>query len=212
MLISFFSQRSETNKLKSNQIDGAGTENTPAKKVLPLGISLSVIAAAFWGFAIVFNRLILEDQSIDVLPLMGLRNGIMVVIFAVVVFIRPLLNKEKYSNKLFAPKKVALILMAGGTLSWCVGGVSFFSAVKIIGAGFSTPISSISPFIVMLLGGLLLREKITYPQIIGVAIIVVGSIILSLPELLHMNKMRIITNPNELISWLENHDYLGNFL
>ncbi len=211
MFISFFSQRGEKKRLKNTKSNEDETETEVTKKVLPLGISLSITAAAFWGIAIVFNRLILEDQSIDVLPLMGLRNGIMVVIFACIVFIRPLFNSDKYKSKIFAPKKEALILMSGGTISWCVGGVSFFTAVKIIGAGFSTPISSISPFIVMLLGGVFLKEKISYPQIIGVAIIVAGSIVLSLPELIHANKLILLSSTNEITSWFENHNYLGNF-
>jgi len=212
ILISFFSQRSENKRLKNSKVEENTTDFQPIKKVLPLGIGLSITAAVFWGIAIVFNRIILEDQSIDVLPLMGLRNGIMVIIFAIIVLIRPILNKEKYKSKILPPRKESLILMAGGTISWCVGGVSFFTAVKIIGAGFSTPISSISPFVVMLLGGLFLKEKITYPQIIGVAIIVAGSIILSLPELLHINRIKILSSPNELISWFESHEYLSNFL
>jgi len=210
MLISFFSQKDENNRLKKLNTTEEGEERND-KKILPLGISLSVIAAVFWGIAIVFNRLILEDQSIDVLPLMGIRNGIMVVIFALIVFIRPLINKEKYKSRIFAPKKEAFILMGGGAISWCIGGVSFFTAVKLIGAGFSTPISSISPFIVMLLGGLFLKEKITYPQMIGVAIIVAGSIVLSIPELLHIENMAFLASVKEIIPWFENHNYLGNF-
>ncbi len=211
ILISFFSQRSENKRIKEIAKKNESNEDGEKKKVLPIGIGLSIAAALFWGFAIVFNRLILEDQSIDILPLMGLRNGLMVVVVAVMVFIRPLVNKEKYKTKIFAPKKEALILMGGGIISWCVGGVSFFTAVKIIGAGYSTPLSSISPLIVMLLGGIFLKEKITFPQIIGVAIIVAGSIVLSLPELLNVNQLEIITSTNELMTWFENHVYFGNF-
>jgi len=211
MLISFFSQRTENKRLKILQKDDNNTGEEAKKKVLPLGIGLSITAAVFWGFAIVFNRLILEDQSIDVLPLMGLRNGLMVVISLSIVLIRPLINKEKYKTKIFAPKKESLILMGGGAISWCIGGVSFFTAVKIIGAGYSTPISSISPLIVMLLGGVFLKEKISYPQMIGVAIIVAGSIVLSLPELLHRNGLKLLANTNEIVTWFENHSYLGNF-
>ena len=210
MLISFFSQRDETIRLK-NSNNKENEESKAVKKILPLGIALSIIAAVFWGFAIVFNRLILEDESIDVLPLMGIRNGIMVLIFALIVLIRPLINKEKYKSKIFAPRKEALFFMGGGAISWCIGGVSFFSAVKLIGAGFSTPISSISPFVVMLLGGLFLKEKITYPQMIGVAIIVAGSIILSLPELLHLKGIEFLASAKEIIPWYENHNYFGNF-
>lgn len=211
MLISFFSQRNENKRLKNLKNEDNNIGDKTKKKLIPIGIGFSITAALFWGLAIVFNRLILEDQSIDILPLMGLRNGLMVVVSAALVFIRPLINKEKYKSKIFAPKKEALILMGGGVISWCIGGVSFFTAVKIIGAGYSTPISSISPFIVMLLGGLFLKEKISYPQMIGVAIIVAGSIVLSLPELLHNNGLKLLASTNEIVPWFENHSYLGNF-
>ena len=211
MLISFFSQQNENNKIKELIKNNQNNEKITLKKILPMGISLSLIAAFFWGLAIVFNRLILEDPTIDVLPLMGIRNGIMVLVTVILVFIRPLINKEKYKSKIFAPRKEALILMGGGAISWCIGGVSFFNAVKIIGAGYSTPISSISPFVVMLLGGIFLKEKITYQQIIGVMFIVTGSIVLSLPEILHLYKLKILSNTNELVSWYQNRIFLNSF-
>ena len=150
-----------------------------------MGISLSIFAAVFWGIAIVFNRLILEDQTIEVVPLMALRNGLMVVLVAIYGFTRFFINKEKFRSKIFAPRKEALILMAGGTVSWIGGGVVFFTAVQLLqSAGITTPISSISPLIVMILGSIFLKEKITLPQVLGVIIIVAGSIVLSIPELL----------------------------
>ncbi len=185
ILISYFSRKNDRNNLKASEDSMESDEFEQKKKALPMGISLSISAAVFWGIAIVFNRLILEDQTIEVVPLMALRNGLMVVIVAIYAFTRFFINREKFKSKVFAPRKETLILMAGGTVSWIGGGVVFFTAVQLLqSAGITTPISSISPLIVMILGSIFLKEKITLPQVLGVIVIVAGSIVLSIPELL----------------------------
>ncbi len=185
IMISYFSRRDSRNSLRSIENTMDVKEYEQKKKVLPVGISLSIVAAIFWGTAIVFNRIILEDLTIEVIPLMALRNGLMVVLVAIFALTRFLVNKEKFRDKTFAPRKEALILMAGGAVSWIGGGAVFFTAVQLLqSAGITTPISSISPLFVMILGGIFLKEKISIPQILGVLIIIAGSIVLAIPEML----------------------------
>jgi len=184
IIISYFSQKNEMNNNDEISSQESELKDEKPKRRVPAGILISIIAAFFWGVAIVFNRVILEDPSIEVIPLMGLRNGLMVVGIALFVFIRFFTNREKYAKKIFAPKKEVFLLMGGGLISWCVGGVSFFTAVSMIGAGVTTPISSISPLVVLILGTIFLKEKLTIPKAIGILIIILGSIVLAIPEML----------------------------
>jgi transporter family protein len=145
-----------------------------------LGIILSLLAAIFWGGTIFFARMLLIDPNVEVISMMGIRNGLMVVSAGVLVVVRAIILKRNVLQDLLPMQKETGILALGGALAWCAGGVSFFTAVKHINASISTPLSSISPFIVMLLGWFFLKEKISLPQLIGVIFIVAGSIVLSL--------------------------------
>ncbi|NPD88129.1 MAG: DMT family transporter [Asgard group archaeon] len=180
--ISYFSQR-DSNRNEKDDSPLEGAEENPkkdSKKNMSLGIVLSFLAAIFWGGTIFFARLILEDPNVEVISMMAIRNGLMVAGAGLLVVFRAIIQKRNVIKELFPMQKETGILALGGAIAWLAGGVSFFTAVKHIGAGVSTPLSSISPFIVMLLGGFFLKEKISLPQLIGVFFIVVGSIVLSL--------------------------------
>lgn len=180
--ISYFSQRdsnrNEQEDSPQEEIDGK--QKNDSKNNMLIGIVLAFLAAFFWGGTIFFTRLILEDPSVEVISMVAIRNGLMVAGAGLLVAFRAIILKRDVIKDLFPLQKDTGILALGGALAWCVGGVSFFTAVKHIGAGVSTPLSSISPFIVMLLGGFFLKEKISLPQLVGVFFIVIGSIVLSL--------------------------------
>ncbi|MCG3221359.1 MAG: DMT family transporter [Candidatus Heimdallarchaeota archaeon] len=180
--ISFFSQR-DVDRNKQNESleeETEGKKKNDSKNKMLLGIILAFLAAFFWGGTIFFSRLLLEDPNIEVISMIAVRNGLMVAGAALLVAFRAIILKKNIIKDLLPMQKETGILALGGALAWCVGGISFFTAVKHIGAGMSTPLSSISPFIVMLLGGFFLKEKISLPQLVGVLFIVIGSIVLSL--------------------------------
>ena len=182
-IITYFSRKNNNVVLitKDDQIDDKTKEldKSNKQKVPIFGISLALLAAVFWGGTIFFTRKLLEDPDIEVISMMGIRNGLMVVMAFIAAFSFSLIKNKGVKKPQAVHFKELGILMGGGVVSWCIGGVSFFTAVGMIGAGISTPLSSISPFIVLLLGSIFLKEKIKLPQIIGVAIIVGGSILLS---------------------------------
>ncbi len=188
MFITYFSQRNSNTmkiieslneKIEKEQVDKSGARSNSVR-----GIILSFLAAIFWGLTIFFTKLLLDDPQVEVIPMMGIRNGLMVVVAAFFVLTRYFIRKDISFRNLFAPKKDALFLIGGGALAWCVGGVSFFTAVRQIGAGISTPLSSISPFIVILLGIIFLKEKLTRKQFVGIFLIIAGTILLSLKDLI----------------------------
>lgn len=181
--ITYFSRKKNnvTIEADDNKIADDVTEpDESSKQTIPiLGVSLALLAAVFWGGTIFFTRKLLEDPAVEVISMMGVRNGLMVVMALIAAFCFSLFKNKGIKKPQAIRYKELGILMGGGVVAWCIGGVSFFTAVGMIGAGISTPLSSISPFIVLLLGSIFLKEKIKLPQIVGVAIIVGGSILLS---------------------------------
>ena len=182
--ITYFTRKTNNSTIKADDDQKADNikelDESNKQKVPLFGISLALLAAVFWGGTIFFTRKLLEDPDIEVISMMGVRNGLMVVIALIAAFGFSLLKNKGIKKPQAVHYKELGILMGGGVISWCIGGVSFFTAVGMIGAGISTPLSSISPFIVLLLGSIFLKEKIKLPQIIGVAIIVGGSVLLSI--------------------------------
>ncbi len=151
------------------------------KKINAQGIIFALSAALFWGVTIVFTKILISIDSVYVIPMLAVRNGLMVLIAGVI-----LLGKKALSSITNTPmgkitnKKDLIFLIIGGIVTWLGGGGSFFTAVNLIGAARSTPISSISPFVVLIWSAIFLKEKIVKFQVLGVTFIVVGSILLSL--------------------------------
>ncbi len=187
IIVSYFSQRDEENIPEENLEEEEGLfkeERAEKRKKMMVGIILSLLAALFWGLTIFFTKLILDDPQVEVVSMMAIRNGLMVVLAFIFALTRAIIKRKEKGFEIFAPKKEALLLSVGGALAWCVGGMSFFTAVRKIGAGISTPLSSISPLVVLVLGVFLLKEKMTKKQLIGILFIFAGSLLLSLRDLI----------------------------
>ena len=187
IIVSYFSQKDEEDipdKNKEEEDELSKEEKAEKRKTMMVGIILSLLAALFWGINIFFSKLILDDPQVDVVSMMAIRNGLMVVMAFVFALSRAIGKRKEKGFEIFAPKKDALLLSVGGALAWCVGGMSFFTAVRKIGAGISTPLSSISPLVVLFLGVFLLKEKMTKKQLIGILFIFAGSLLLSLKDVI----------------------------
>lgn len=177
LVISYFTNR----KSKKNFFEHSVDKKEDGKDFTAKGITFSLLAASFWGFTIIMTKLLLLDPHVKVVSVLAIRNGLMVLSMFIVSYVTALKNGLEIKQEFFPSYRDSLILMLGGIVMWAIGGVSFFTAVNIIGAGRSTPISAISPFVVLLLSGIFLKEKIKYVQIFGVLLIVIGSILLSYP-------------------------------
>ncbi|MHA1115393.1 MAG: DMT family transporter [Candidatus Heimdallarchaeaceae archaeon] len=166
---------------QTNRKDENGLEKSQEEKRNNLqGMIFAILAALAWGFTIIFTKILLSFDGINVIPMLGIRNGIMILIAGIGISISYLRNKLNKIDKKLTSKKDLLFLILGGIVTWGAGGISFFTAVTLIGAARSTPISSISPFFVLLLGSVFLKEKISKLQLLGVVSIVCGSILLSI--------------------------------
>lgn len=180
-VVSYFSSRNQKNSLNNNESQTElAKEDTTSNSVSMVGIILSILAAVSWGATIVFTRMLVYAEGTNVIVIMGVRNIIMVTGAFLVAIIHPLITTRKFPRDLWPPKYSIINLILGGLVAWGIGGVAFFTAVGMIGAAISTPISSISPIVVLILSAIWLKEKINRSIIIGVLLVVGGSIALTL--------------------------------
>ena len=70
----------------------------------------------------------------------------------------------------------AAFLMLGGIFGWTVAISALFTSLDLVGASIAVPLSSIYPMIAALLGVAVLHEKISFSQICGIFIIILGCI------------------------------------
>ncbi|MHA1687533.1 MAG: DMT family transporter [Candidatus Heimdallarchaeaceae archaeon] len=173
-IVSYFSSK------KPNNHSIEDTHSTPLTATMsPAGIIFALLAAVSWGATIVFTRMLVYSEGTNVIVIMGIRNTIMVIGIFLYTIVHTLIKHHTLTRDLIPSKHSFIYLVLGGLVAWDLGGVAFFTAVGMIGAGISTPISSISPIIVLFLGFFWLKEKINASIILGVIFVVAGSITLS---------------------------------
>jgi len=169
------------------QENKSSSSNLESQEEMKMGLALAVLAALFWSFAIYTLRLLLDYPDVDVYSLATVRFGILTFFFGIFWIINTLYRHQTGivdpASLSHITKKVSFILGLGGILSWGIGGISFFSSIEMIGAGRATPISSINPLISVIIGILVLKEKISPLQAVGILLIIFGSIFVSILEL-----------------------------
>lgn len=152
-----------------------------------VGVALAILAAIFWSMAIFSVRLILDHQEVQVFSLATIRFAILTLFFGSLWIINTLyrhqIGIEDPSSIKIMDKKIITVIGLGGIVAWGVGGVSFFFAIEMIGAATATPISSINPLVSVIIGVLILKEKLTPKQAFGIILILLGSIIISIQQI-----------------------------
>ncbi|HWR30709.1 MAG TPA: DMT family transporter [Negativicutes bacterium] len=81
------------------------------------------------------------------------------------------------------PTKGWLAILGISVFPTIIGISCFFLGLELIGATNAAIICTVEPFVTVLLSTFLLGETITYPQIAGGALIIIGVVILQLPML-----------------------------
>jgi transporter family protein len=71
-----------------------------------------------------------------------------------------------------------LLLAGGGLLASFIGQLAFYQALRTGALSQVTPVAGAYPLVASLLGWWLLRESVTLPRVVGVALIIAGVILL----------------------------------
>ena len=150
---------------------------------ITIGIISAILGAIAWSFGILTLTILLDYPAVDSLSLATVRFTILTIIVGIIWICSLIYQKYILKIKIInirdqiQPQKV-FILGIGGIISWGIGGVSFFTAIELIDSGRATPISSINPLIAVLLGVILLKEKLNKTQIEGIILVTLGSILI----------------------------------
>ena len=142
---------------------------------MPLwGFALSFIAATLWAASP-----ILAAQGMLVEPRCTSNeiNPIRCISFLAVSLAISLIHTHGHFPLVTDPRAVCFFFI-GVFLSYTVGDVFYFIAVRDIGASVAVPISNAYPMLVVLTSWLVLGEKITCTTFIGIAVVVFGLLLL----------------------------------
>lgn len=98
---------------QTNRKDENGLEKSQEEKRNNLqGMIFAILAALAWGFTIVFTKILLSFDGINVIPMLGIRNGIMILIAGIGISISYLRNKlNKIDKKLTSKKDLSFLIL-----------------------------------------------------------------------------------------------------
>ena len=169
--------------LVSQKNDSSLESSISKKGDLRNGLILAIVAASFWSLAIITVDYLLNIPGVDVFSLATVRFGLLTIIIGSlwIIFDKyPLITKnKKIKHKPISKGEIGFFGLTG-ILSWGLGALTFFTSIELIGSARATPISSINPLIAVILGIVILKEKFSPIQAVGIFLVSFGSILISL--------------------------------
>jgi drug/metabolite transporter (DMT)-like permease len=129
------------------------------------GILLIAISAASFGTLAIFGRFLYAD-GLDTFTMLFLRFGFAAVLMAIILFLR----REKFPSG-----KILLQLIGMGALGYVGQSFSYLSAIKYASAGLVALLLYLYPMFVFILSVIVLREKVTWIQIVALILALAGT-------------------------------------
>lgn len=144
------------------------------------GAMFALVAALLWGANIPLLKKMMLVGKWTAVESYFLRS---VVFFAVVWGVRAL-QHFRFKNAVrplrLMPLRAFGAFMGSGVLGVALGGIAFAMCIQMLPVSVVTPITAVSPFITVLLCRVVNKEKLSRMQSIGVALVIAGSISVSL--------------------------------
>ncbi|MEG9195395.1 MAG: GRP family sugar transporter [Candidatus Methanoglobus sp.] len=133
------------------------------------GEILALISAILWGVSPIFDKYAL--QEVPVYPAIMIRalGG-----FLAILAISIILEQTEFRLSVGI-----LLLLISGAISGALGMIFYFEALKNIGASKAVPITAIYPMFTAILSFLLLSETISARVMLGIVLIVLGTILVN---------------------------------
>jgi uncharacterized membrane protein len=146
----------------------------PTGTVKRSGVISPIIAAVFWSIGLITFKLVLNYGNIGPIFLTFIsRIAILPFLFFAVV-------ATGESNQLRKLAKNDIIILAiAGMLGIGLGTIFLFVSLALLDASIAIPLSSISPFLSLMLASLYAGEKMRAKIVIGTSLIVTGIILLA---------------------------------
>ena len=137
------------------------------------GILLAILTMILWGFSPLLDKLAMRDLS----PLAALT--VRVTFAAVIVLVFGLFTGVG-KELAHAPRHVFLLLLGSAFFGAVAGQALHYAALKYADASRVVPIAAAYPLTAALLAVLILHESVTWPRVVGAALIVGGVTMISL--------------------------------
>jgi drug/metabolite transporter (DMT)-like permease len=129
------------------------------------GILLIAISAASFGTLAIFGRF-LYAAGMDTFTMLFLRFGIAAILMTIILVVR----KEKFPSG-----KILWQLVGMGALGYVGQSFSYLSAIKYASAGLVALLLYLYPMFVFILSVIVLREKVTWIQIVALILALTGT-------------------------------------
>ena len=129
----------------------------------------SLTATAFWGLWAVFSKLAMR-QATAVAVLIWFVVGEMVTVAVLAAWFRP---------AVFSVARAAGFAAASG-VAGVLAMLAFLTALRYAAVAVVVPLTALYPVVAIVLGLLVLGEKITMPQAAGAALAIAAGVLLSL--------------------------------
>lgn len=129
------------------------------------GILLITISAASFGTLAIFGRF-LYAAGMDTFTMLFLRFGIAAILMTIILVVR----KEKFPRG-----KIFWQLVGMGALGYVGQSFSYLSAIKYASAGLVALLLYLYPMFVFILSVIVLREKVTWIQIVALILALTGT-------------------------------------
>ena len=141
------------------------------------GILLALLAAIFWGLSIMQLQILLKSPSVNGITLTFWRTLIIAMLGYGIHKYRIKSGNFEYVQTREERDRATIYFLLSGILGWVIGAAAFMYAIQMIGALIATPLSATNTLIATLLGIMVLHEKVTTFQLIGITMVAVGSVL-----------------------------------
>lgn len=135
------------------------------------GELLALISAILWGFAPILDRYALST-GIPIYAGLAIRAfGALLAMLLIVIVLRD-------TNLNFRIDAITALLIAGA-IGGAIAMIFYYNALETIGASRTVPITAIYPMFTAIFSLLFLSETLTPKMLVGIALIVLGVILVS---------------------------------
>lgn len=136
---------------------------------MPKWLMWSLSATLFWGLWALFSKLAMR-QATPVAALIWFLIGEIVTVAVLVAWFRP---------AVFSGTRAAAFAAASG-VAGVLAMLAFLTALRYAAVAIVVPLTALYPVVAIVLGLLVLGEKITMPQAAGAALAIAAGVLLSL--------------------------------
>ena len=139
-----------------------------------LGVTSSIIAAAFWSIGLALIKMALNYPNTDPIFAAFISRAVALPFLLIAVIAVGELNQIRKLTRVDVT-----IPAAGGVLEIGLGAILLFSSLALIDASRAIPLSSISPLFSLVLASTYSGEKVVTKNVVGTILIVAGIILVT---------------------------------